>query len=185
MIIISQGLLVDPEKIDNSWPVPVLHSTWQGQKEWPNTIYSQPSDPGHLNVGLQRQSTLAGLYEAKKMGFTKAFKFRSDMYPSNGEKLLQSQKEGLNFIFWHNWSGGYYVDYCMSGPIDDLIKIWSFEKNDTFAERLLTDSVNQSTIDKINFFGSELSNENDIYWSKREIWLSTYKNDKLYKCTTI
>src|SRR6478609_4101799 len=139
MVVISQGPLTVPDLIDKAWPVPVIHSTWKGQNYYEGAIYSEiPEFRGPQNVCLQQKSTLIGLEEAKRQGFKRALKFRSDMIPNNASFLLNSFKDGLNFLFWHDHAGGYLVDYCMAGRIEDLIDIWSFEDYNDFPERLLT-----------------------------------------------
>ena len=181
MIVISQGQLVDPERVDAAWPVPVIHSTWKGERILQNGIYSDiPAERGRQNVCLQQKSTLAGLEEAKKRGYTHAFKVRSDLVPFGdgaGAAILELQKPGLNFLFWHNWDGGYHVDYLMSGPIDELIKMWSFTGFHLFPERLLTNQINECNLGPINYFGDKITKENDLYWIKNNIYISNYNLD--------
>jgi hypothetical protein len=89
----------------------------------------------------------------------------------------------INFLFWHNYNGGYFVDYVMSGPIDSLIELWSFQESldsSLFPERLLTNRIKECKFGKINFFGSKLSASNDIFWIKSNISLSSYNQDSLF-----
>lgn len=182
MVIISQGPLFDPERMDEAWPAPVIHSTWKGERKVKCGVYSDlPPVAGHTNVCFQQKSTLEGLKEAKRQGFTTAFKIRSDLFPTDGEKLIELQKPGVNFLFWHDWEGGYYVDYLMSGSIDDLIAMWSFTESHLFPERLLTNQVKACNLGPINYFGDKLTKENNLFWAKRGLSLTDYQSDPRFQ----
>ena len=73
-------------------------------------------------------------------------KFISIIFKSSFSSLL-------SFLAYHNWSGGYLIDYIIGGPVDLLIDIF---KDDTsyltnFSEQQLFNRVKSMRINKVNY----------------------------------
>lgn len=171
----------------------IIFSTWTNDifkynEEDIVVLNDLPGNSGPANFNYQIQSTLAGLYKAKELGYKHILKLRSDLIPTNAENfisLLQPNK--FNFLCWHEHEvypncEGYLVDYLMSGPIDDLIKMW--EITDFFCvvpEVILTwNYIKNASNVEINYFLNDLNSENDLYWIKNNKCLSTYQASLQY-----
>lgn len=173
----------------------VIFSTWIGEEsKYTNddiVLFNQkPSYLGPCNLNLQKQSTLAGLFKAKEMGFTRALKIRSDLTTTNYNQLFNLiDNEDLNFLCWHHHEvypkcPGYLVDYLMSGKIDDLIKLW--EINDMskckVPEIILTEQYINKLMNsvEISYFLPKLNGDNDLHWLKNNLMLSSYQANNKY-----
>jgi hypothetical protein len=170
--------------------VPIIFSTWVGSDHHyqPNDIvvYNQyPSETGVGNTNYQKVTTLGGLQKAKELGYTRVLKIRSDMVPTNLSEFLNLLSEDkLTLFSWHFVPGtsvkAYVVDYLMSGDIDDLIKMWSFNLAYTsIPETMLTKSIVMNFENRnINYLINKLTDENSVYWIKYNTYLTDYKNIK-------
>lgn len=191
--IIYQGPLTFFAEIEKAWNYsPIIFSFWKGERPpikkdkfyfLENEI---PADYGIHNLYLQQTSTLNGLVMAKKLGFKKAIKIRSDMIPNNENEFVKLFSNQLNFLFWHDYNSGYLVDYLMGGNIDSLIQLWNFEKNNySFPEQAITEQAKKKfTTSSISFIGKSLSSSNDILWLKNQKKISSYLKDSsfIYEC---
>ena len=85
-----------------------IFSTWHGEEskysDDDKVIYNLiPDDRGPCNLNLQKISTINGLLLAKKLGFKKALKIRSDLIPNNTTEFLNLFNNNyLNFLCWHD-----------------------------------------------------------------------------------
>lgn len=155
-------------------------STWVGQKYYNEGIYSElPRNYGPQNINLQKISTLNGLLRAKELGATSAIKIRSDISitPLNGVELLSEER--ISFLCYHNYHGGYYVDYMMGGPIDDMIKLWTFDVNNEFPERQIYNNYNKLFNKSPQFVLGALAQTSKIFWHKNSKLINDYLSDPL------
>jgi len=161
--IIIQGPSINVEGLRQQWiDFNVIWSTWVG-------------------IALQKESTLNGIRKAKELGFKWVLKWRSDMIPNDSKTLINCfKKDSINFLAWHN-EGKYFVDYFVGGNIDDVYKIWDINQIwSSHSEKITTDNIFSLGYDNFNFIGDKLNTNNEIYWSKYKINLSTYKDEKCY-----
>ena len=91
-------------------------------------VYNDPPlVKGRSNFFLQQKTTYAGLIHAKNLGATHVMKVRSDMVFSDISALIDVMMEHKNTLFfpgWHNFQGGYFMDFFQFGEIDDMINLW-------------------------------------------------------------
>lgn len=193
LIVVSQGPADYVSEVEAAWAgaAPVIHSTWVGEHkpEMKHFCLSiKPENPGRQNVFCQQRTTLNGLMRAKALGYKTAIKLRSDMAPTDAKKFLELLGGDFSFLYWHDHAAGYLVDYFQYGLIDDLIDLWSFEEEPEFPEMGITKNFMGRKIrsdcgpsDDVRFIGQYLSGENDLLWLKRNVKISDYNNDPLYK----
>lgn len=188
--VIIQGPTTNYTQLKESWGSHIIWSTWKGNEshysDQDNTIFNSfPDKAGTQNVNYQKISTLEGLKKAKQLGYTRAIKTRSDLYPTNYSKLASLFKEGLNVTFFHNNRDGYYIDYIFEGDIDLLIQCFSFTNiTPSYAEQTITEQINRVYSKKdIHYYGGLLNKDNDLFWIKNNIYLSSY-TDSSNRTTT-
>lgn len=189
--IIIQGKSDYVDQLKNNWiNNRVLFSTWIGEenKYIKNDLVifnKPPNDSGPQNLFYQQVSSLNGLLEAKKMGFKKALKIRSDMIVKNTKDFLNLFDKDLNFFYWHNHSGGYICDYFMGGDLNKMIELWDIDLSNKY--KFPEEAITKSFIDKklyknsFKFFGNSINKSNDIFWIKNNKYLSHYSEDPLYR----
>ena len=185
--IIIQGPSVNVQEQKKYWNgYDIIWSTWDGEqsKYEPNDIVlfnKMPDSFGVKNIALQQKSTIEGIKKAKELNYKRVLKWRSDLFAMNPHRLISSFKEeSVNFLAWHN-TGRYFIDYFMEGDIENIYKIWDFEKiQDEFPEKIITENIFKKNISNINFILENLNSYNEILWAKRNILLSSLKNDKVY-----
>jgi hypothetical protein len=173
----------------------VIYSTWEGQQqnytESDTVIYNKmPVFAGPANLNLQKVTTIAGLQKAKELGYKRALKIRSDILPTNTKEFIKSlDNDSMNFLCWHYHEvypncPGYLIDYLMSGKIDDLLELWDINDMSwcSVPEIHLTQQYITKLINKVNveYFLPSLNVNNDLYWIKRNINLSSYQENKIY-----
>lgn len=170
----------------------LIFSTWEGEEDKylssDIVIFGKkPEDFGPGNFNLQAISTLNGLYKAKELGYEKALKIRSDLYPTNTEKFLKIiNNDCINFLAWQKNSYlnyGYFVDYLMSGKIESLIKLWN---NSNFvspiSETIMTWNffTYLKETEEVSFFLDKLTIDNDLYWLRNNLRLTTYTDTRYH-----
>ena len=179
----------------------ILYSTWKGQEyndkysDNVNILYNKlPKNGGNRNIKYQQKSTFLGIKKGIEMGFEYCVKWRSDMLPTNFDVLIKDlDLDKINLLFEvkyiHYYSKlirrktKYYCDYVQIGKTRDLYNIWDFDKYKCkFPEELITNNINKNfNEDSIELIGKNLDYRNDIYWLKRNIYLSSYKNYEQYR----
>lgn len=201
ILIIIQGPL-GYEQIINPYfkDFNILYSTWKGQEykgknlKNINVIYNDlPKEGGNRNLIFQQNSTLLGIKKGIEMGFEYCIKWRSDMIPTNIDLLIKDiDFNKLNILFRVNYINyyfqfirkktNYYCDYIQMGNIKDLYTIWDFDNyNCAFPEEIISKNINKIfNKSSIEFIGRKLDYKNDIYWLKRNLYLSSYKNYEQY-----
>lgn len=195
-VIIIQGASSHVPLMKDSFKgLNVIFSTWEGEEakysETDIVVYNKfTSFVGPANLNLQKVSTISGLELAKKMGFKRALKLRSDLIPTNVSEFLKLlDNNTFNFLCWHCHEvypncPGYLIDYLMSATIDDLLILWDITDMSwcTVPEIHITQQYISKLIDKtpINYFLSELSETNDLYWIKNKTNLSSYQANTRY-----
>lgn len=196
LIVISQGPADYVAEVEAAWAgvAPVIHSTWVGEHkpEMRHFCLSiKAENPGRQNVFMQQRTTLNGLTRAKAMGYKRAIKLRSDLIPTNASEFVKLLDGDFSFLYWHDHTGGYLVDYFQYGKIDGLIDLWSFEEEPEFPEMGITKNFIARKIrsdcgpsDDVRFVGQYLDQENDLLWLKRNVKISDYNKDPLYKNET-
>lgn len=173
----------------------VIFSTWVGEeKKYSDSdlvVYSQlPLYAGPANLNLQKITTIAGLNRAKELGYKRALKLRSDIIPTNiSEFVKYLDNNSMNFLCWHCHEvypncPGYLIDYLMSGSIDDLIVLWDIQDMSwcLVPEIHLTQQYITKLMNKveIEYFLPTLNENNDLFWIKRDIRLSSYQANQIY-----
>jgi len=156
-----------------------------------NVIFSiTPVHAGYKNINLQKISTLNGLHTAKNLGFTHCMKIRSDLYPTNTEKFMEIlNHDKLNFISRHCYKvidglDGYLIDYMQYGPIDMMIRLWEIDNVNfsTVPEICLSNNYNQYFKENDSYFLLDhLNTNNDLWWDRTNIFISTYSQDKTFR----
>lgn len=191
VVLIQGGIDFLPKQKEIWKGYNIIFSTWKGNEkhfdENDIVIFNDfPLDPGPANVNLQLISTINGLQKAKELGFKKILKIRSDLIPTNVTKFINLLNfEKLNFLCWHGHEvypdcPGYLVDYLMAGEIDQMIKLWSFKEIFCVVpEVMLTWSYIENCNTDTEYFLHSLTEDNDLFWIKNNIFLSSYRN-KMY-----
>lgn len=187
LAIIIQGPANNIEELKLAWNgYTIIWSTWVGNEDKFNNddivIFSElPQEVGVQNIALQKKSTLEGINKSKELGFERVLKWRSDLIPNNTDELVKLFKENhLNFLAWHS-DGKYFVDYFIEGPIDEMAIAWDIPTiYGSFSERISTDNILNKNKIKFNFILNELSDNNEIFWVKYNVFLSKYNNDVVY-----
>lgn len=141
--------------------------------------------PGRANFNNQVINTYEGIKKANDLGFKYIFKIRGDIFIDDLSKFINSlNKESIYFSAYHNHDGGYLCEHMLFGSIDFMLKLWNIPLSNSNLppETQLTlkyEEVNDGR--KIDFLFPTLYNENiKAYWSKYQIFLNEYENDKLF-----
>jgi hypothetical protein len=189
--IVIQGPSTNVEELKKAWVgYDLIWSTWLGEESKYNNddivIFNEiPHEKGVGNIKLQQLTTIKGVEKAKELGYTRVFKWRSDMIPTNPKKLIKVLTNDVNILFFHNQLPdriGSYVDYVMESDIDVMANIWDFnESYSTHAEAIITSNIKTKNITNINLFGGFLDDDNDIVWLKRNIHIKDYKINKQFE----
>jgi hypothetical protein len=185
--VIIQGPSVNVQEQKKSWQnYDIIWSTWDGEQNKYDSedivLFNEiPKFSGIQNIVLQQKSTIEGIKKAKYLNYKRVLKWRSDLLPTNPNKLVATfKKDSVNFLAWHN-TGRYFIDYFMEGDIDDIYKIWDFDKIvDKFPEKIITENFFEKKISKFNFILEDLNSDNEIFWVKRNIFLSSLNKDIVY-----
>ncbi len=189
--VVVQGK-TDPEalpKIKEKWSgYCLIFSTWMGDEEYYTNddivLFNEiPDNTGVANLNLQKITTWNGLTLARKMGWEKALKWRSDMWPTDGDSIWRTFSDnGLNFFCWHDYNGGYVTDYFVYGNCEDIIGIYDIENfNDRFPEWHITERLKNLGLHVgAKCMGNRLHSNIDIFWQKNGIWLSSYREKVEY-----
>ena len=165
-----------------------IFSTWVGDEDryskGDDVIFNEkPKEVGIGNLFYQQTTTMNGLLKAQKLGFKNVLKTRSDFIPTNINELIASFTHKLNLFFWHNYTGGYICDYFMAGKTDLMINLWEKRSDEgyKFAERMITENFFEMDLgkDDLSFCLNKLNEKNDIFWTKYNKFLSSYKVDEL------
>ena len=167
---------------------PLIFSTWKGAN---TSCYSTndivlfndvPTNRGVRNLNLQRVSSLNGIVKAKEMGFSRVLKWREDMYPTNSDELISLFREDcINFYSYMNHGFGYVTDYFVEGPTDDLINFFtSMTITGPYPEHPFTEQIIKLKINNLNFIGEDLTETNDVIWTKRNKRLFKEMQDNLH-----
>jgi hypothetical protein len=171
----------------------LIFSCWKGdgqqyQEDDIVVFNDAPIQSGPYNFYYQKTCSLNGLIFCKNKGYNYVLKIRNDLVPTNINefiKLIDFDK--FNFIGKHigsPQSGPYFIDYFMSGKVDDLIKLWEIEdvRTSDFVEQILTRRFYSCFSDSsVNFILNNLNNQNDLYWIKNNLNISEYKKADCYK----
>lgn len=157
----------------------IIFSTWEGENkslyfDSDIVVYSpQPKDRGIINFNYQKVSTLAGLEKAKELGWDRVVKWRSDLVCKNADGLFELfNPDSLNLYAWVTIGVGYITDYFMEGEIDDLYKMFDTHCEE-FAEKMVTHKIYDNGFNKkANYILNEVTGPNDIYFERKDFWLS-------------
>jgi hypothetical protein len=172
--------------------IPIIFSTWVDSDKTAYdldndiVIFNEyPKEHGVGNWNLQRVSTLNGIILAKKLGYKRVLKWRSDFMTNNGINLYNLfDFDKMNFWSFIPHDGGYVTDYFMEGDINQMYELFNFESNGPFAEKIMTKRLfDLNFLDKINFICKKLNSESDVYWIKSKYWLSQNKQISIYQDT--
>jgi len=165
----------------------IIFSTWEGIDsslfDYGDIILFNklPKERGTLNFNLQKESTLNGISKAIRMGWKRVLKWRSDMIPTNADELFKLMDGELNLYMWVNSKMGYVTDYIIEGDCKDVMKLFmsSIEtEKPIFPEHFVTyELFRKELVFKAKTFGFRLNNDNDIFWKKRNYYLSENKNN--------
>ena len=160
----------------------LIFSTWEGSdktcyNDTDIVLYNKnPQSSGTMNINYQKISSLNGFLKAKELGFKRVLKWRSDFITNNSKKLLNLFDEDfLSFYSFQTFHrDGYITDFLMEGNVDELISIFSFDFNPPYPEWAFTKQVYNLGLDKkVKFICKKLVKDDvDIFWIKRNYWLS-------------
>ena len=167
----------------------LIFSTWMGDEQYYTdddiVLFNEiPDVTGTSNLNLQKITTWNGLALARRMGWEKALKWRSDMYPTHSDSIWRTfSNDDLNFFCWVDWGGGFVTDYFMYGDCEDIIALFDIEPlHDGFPERHLTNRlIELGLLKKSVCMGNKLHSNIDIFWHKNGLWLSSYRENGIYK----
>lgn len=189
--IVIQGPSTYVSQLKEAWKgFDIIWSTWVGEenKYMPDDVVifnEKPTHTGVQNITLQHKTTIEGVRKAKELGYDRVLKWRSDMTPNNPEKLLETFKDNsLNFLAFH--TAGYFVDYFLEGKTDDVYAVWDINIfYSEFSEKITTNNIYEKGYSDFNFIACFLDNNNDILWLKKDIRLSSYKNNTAFLSNTL
>ena len=172
----------------------LIFSTWEYEKTKYNekdiVIFNNEDDydnfsNGTLSLYRQQKTILNGLFLAKKMGFKKALRLRSDFLIQKPEKFFKLLDCQLNLYAYTTHQGGYIVDYIMGGDINFMIDLWTIDKSAyyEFPEKLITFNFNKMNLknSQYKFILDDINKSNDIFWTKYNKFLSSYLENELMK----
>jgi hypothetical protein len=188
--VVVQGATYDftIPKIKERWyGYQIIFSTWNDTDKslYSDTdivVYSnKPQDPGPMNFYYQKVSTIAGLDKAKEFGWDRVVKWRSDLVPKSADSVWSSfQTDKLNLYSWINVGIGYVADYFMEGEIEDIRTMFDTDC-DEFPEKNITKELFKSNLkEKVNFTLKEIQGDSDIYFERKDFWLSENLNKSDY-----
>jgi len=188
--LIDESLLKDVESLKNN----VIFSCWNNNPinfgDFIVTKNDEPTDGRIGNLIKQSKSILYGCNIAQNMGFKRVLKIRGDMFIKNKSDFLNLiDNDELNLFSWHfcesvPHSRGYIVDYFMSGKIEDIINLWSVDLSlgHPIAEQYITHNffklLKKNNV-KYNFILNQINQDNDVFWLKKDMYLSTYNSHVL------
>lgn len=172
----------------------LIFSTWEYEKTKYNekdiVIFNNEDDYDNFSNGTsslyrQQKTILNGLFLAKKMGFKKALRLRSDFLIQKPEKFFKLLDCQLNLYAYTTHQGGYIVDYIMGGDINFMIDLWTIDKSVyyEFPEKLITFNFNKMNLknSQYKFILDDVNKSNDIFWTKYNKFLSSYLENELMK----
>lgn len=152
----------------------VIFSTWKGNKSnFTHTVYCDlPKDPGYGNSALQFYGWHQGVNYAKSLGFDYVLKIRADLEISNYQKVLDLlDPNSLGFLAYHNWDGGYLVDYIIGAPIDYARTIsfllYTTHHHNKATEKQILDELEYQKIDKVQYILPLLKDNNISCYSHK------------------
>lgn len=172
----------------------VIFSTWKGDEKYYSdsdiVVYNEyPNDCGPCNFNLQKITTLNGIYKAKQLNYEYVLKIRSDMFIENINKFFKIlDYNKFNFLCWHHHEvykkcKGYLVDYLMFSNIKYMEILWDINNFHwcKVPEIFITEQYIQKLKNiEINFFLDKLTDDNNIFWKKNNIYLNSYSNEPSY-----
>ena len=182
--IVIHGLQDYVQYLKQAWKgYDLIWSGWKGDEskftEEDTVLYNtQPKDGGVQNLGFQYTTVYNGVKYAKEKGYERILKWRSDMIPTNPDELMKLFDENsLNFLYWHDVRGGYFVDYILEGPAQWVFDAWDIDTfHGEFSERVTTDHLIGNYDYNCNFIGDKLNSQNDIRWLKKRINIASYNS---------
>lgn len=190
LAIIIQGASTNVNEQKEKWACvkhDIIFSTWLGFESHydnaDNVIFSEIPESSPMNFFHQVISTYKGLLKAKELGYEYVLKLRSDLIPTNCSKFLELiDNKDFNFLAWQRHQvypncQGYLVDYLMSGYIDDMLKLWNINECLTIVPEVnltnnFINNLESFSTTKIKYFLDNLSNTNNLFWVKRNFYLS-------------
>lgn len=183
--IVVQGPTIptDVQNIKNCWNgYNIIFSTWENSDEGcydenDVVIFNKyPKYRGTMNFHLQQISSLNGFIKAKELGFSRVLKWRNDLVVENPVKFINLLKsECINLYSFQKYHlEGYVTDFFMEGDVDEMIQLFSITENPPYPEFAFTKQLYKLGLDsKTNFICKKLKrNVVDIFWRKRNYWLS-------------
>lgn len=195
-VIIVQGASTYVNQLKDSLKgFNIIFSTWVGEEskylEGDIVVYNNMLEyAGPSNLNLQKTTTISGLNKAKELGYKRALKLRSDILPTNMTNFIKSlDNDLLNFLCWHCHEvypqcPGYLIDYLMSGTIEDLLTLWDIQDMSwcVVPEIHITQQYITKLMGKVgmNYFLPDLTKDNDLFWLKRSVMLSSYQANHIY-----
>lgn len=144
-----------------------------------------PKYTGKMNFNNQVINTYSGILYALENEFSYIFKIRSDIFFEDIENFIKMLDENfLYFPAYHNWDGGYYVDYFMFGDVKFMQKYWDIplsDSTDAPEKQLLSNFNKIRKNEKIRYmFPIIYENNIQVIWKKNNMDLRDFKKDKLF-----
>lgn len=160
-ILLIQGPATYWQKLKDIYNNDIIFCSWTNDSLSSNASFKNillldpPSNPGYGNSNLHFRGIEKGCQYAKTLGYNYVLKIRSDFLIPKYNKLLKESCNSplLSFLAYHNWSGGYLIDYIIGGPVDLLIDIFKDDTSSStdFSERQLFNRVKSMRINKVNY----------------------------------
>jgi hypothetical protein len=189
--VVIQGASTNVSEQKAAWQYflpQVVFSTWKGEEskysDTDTVIFSeQVSEGGVANLNRQATTTLRGIEYARKAGYKRVLKMRSDQVPTNPTKFLSEFSHNLTVFLYHLHEEGYYVDYFMCGTTDTMYDIWTLDglQDCKYAEWAITNRIRSVYDGKIEFYKNKMSKNNSVFsykwgvdlyelWNNHESW---------------
>lgn len=154
-VLIIQGTDTYITELTCNYEDDIIFSTWEGQTSgFKNTVYSKkPDNPGYGNSHLQFYGLYKGALRAKEMGHDHVLKIRADFIIEEYQYLLKLIEYRMSFLAYHNYMGGYLIDYIVGGPVDLIIDIMSEDTSNSpdFTERQLFNRIKKRNITEVQY----------------------------------
>ena len=133
--LIIQGHLEYLTELQDCYGRDAILSTWANETKLSNYTHdirsNLPKFSGYCNYNLQFKSVYEGCLKAKALGHTQVLKVRSDILLPEYKILLNKlDLSKLNFFSYHTWDGGYYSDYLIGGPTEEMLYLFEDHESD-------------------------------------------------------
>jgi hypothetical protein len=93
-------------------------------------VFNVPESSGFGNVNMQCGASHLGAHYLNSIGKKYCIRMRSDQIILQLHKFINNFKfDKLGFLAYVNSEGGYLMDYCITGPVSDMIDAFFYYEN--------------------------------------------------------